>query len=137
MARTIVTVAVRTLLSRLPEIRLAVPASDLRWNLSGLVWVPLSLPVTFTPQGPRATKGEGDPSSPPEGPRSHSPSGRALLSSPSSCPGKLLRGSRPPVTFFLAGSTHGNGPFARAVIARGENPRACMNRRDGGKSPTP
>src|SRR5699024_3148762 len=92
MARTIVTVAVRTLLSRLPEIRLAVPASDLRWNLSGLVWVPLGLPVTFTPQAPRATEGEEDPSSPPEGPRPEIPSGRSLLASRSSCSGELLRG---------------------------------------------
>lgn len=93
MARTIVTVAVRTLLSRLPEIRLAVPVSDLRWNLSGLVWVPLGLPVTFTPQDPRATEGEEDPSSPPDGLRPEKPSGRSLLSSLSSLSGKLLRGS--------------------------------------------
>lgn len=96
MARTIVTVAVRTLLSRLPELRLAVPASDLRWNLSGLVWVPISLPVKFAPQSPMspATEAEGEGELSPSSPEvSHPERSRPLLSSLSSFLGKLLRGS--------------------------------------------
>lgn len=98
MALTIVTVAVRILLSRLPELRLAVSPADLRWRLTGLVWAPVALPVKFAPQSPlsRATEAEGGQgvSTGPGGtPRSErSTSRKSMSSSLSSFLRKLLRG---------------------------------------------
>ncbi len=98
-AVTITTAAVRTVLHRLPSLRLAVPPEELRWNLTGLSWVPVSLPTVFEPQAPlsHATV-EGTHWSPSESPRETSApkrptSGRSPLSSLSSFLGKLLRGS--------------------------------------------
>lgn len=98
-AVTITTAAVRAVLSRLSDLRLAVPQEELRWNLTGLSWVPVALPTSFTPQNPlpRATV-EGNHWSPSASPRETSEpnrptSGRSPLSSLSSFLGKLLRGS--------------------------------------------
>lgn len=99
MALTIVTVAVRTLLSRLPELRLAVAPTDLRWRLASLAWAPVALPVKFTPQSPlaRGAEEEGRQGTSPS-PRDtsgaeRSTSKRSMSSSLSSFLGKLLRGS--------------------------------------------
>ncbi|GAA0993396.1 cytochrome P450 [Nocardiopsis tropica] len=98
-ATSIAIIATRTLLTRLPGLRAAVPAEDLRWRLTGLAWTPVELPVLFTPQQPPAPAPvEGTPWSP-----SHSPpetsahkrptSGRSALSSLSGFLERLLRGS--------------------------------------------
>ena len=72
-ATTMVAIAVRTLLTRLPGLTLAVPPEELRYQLSALTWFPLHLPVRFTPQSPL--------SSPPEEGKSWTPSDSPLETS--------------------------------------------------------
>lgn len=96
-ATTIAIIATRTLINRLPGLRPAVPASDLRWHLTGLSWIPVHLPVLFAAQ-PRLTPVEGTPWSPSDSPpetseRKRSTSGTSPLSSLSSFLVRLLRGS--------------------------------------------
>ncbi|MEU7047539.1 hypothetical protein AB0A67_03780 [Streptomyces eurythermus] len=47
LARLEATIALRTLLTRIPELELAVPADSLRWIGSGIVRGVLSLPVRY------------------------------------------------------------------------------------------
>jgi cytochrome P450 len=51
-ATTVVAVAVRVLLTRLPGLRLAVPPDQLRWRLPALSWSPVRLPVESAPRAP-------------------------------------------------------------------------------------
>ncbi len=98
-ATTITMVALRTLLDRLPGLRVEVPPEDLRWQLSALSWIPVTLPVRFTPQiPPPPTPVEGTPwnasdSRPETSARRAPTSGRSPLSSLSSFLVRLTRGS--------------------------------------------
>ncbi|MFD3687140.1 cytochrome P450 [Nocardiopsis sp. NPDC058631] len=98
-ATAIATIATRTLLTRLPGLRLAVPTEDLRWHLTGLSWIPVELPVLFSPQPPMTrTPVEGTPWSPSQSPpetsaRKQPTSGNSPLSSLSNFLVRLLRGS--------------------------------------------
>ncbi|MFJ9556268.1 cytochrome P450 [Nocardiopsis sp. NPDC101807] len=98
-AASIAIIATRTLLTRLPGLRAAVPAEDLRWRLAGPSWTPVELPVLFTPQQPSAPAPvEGDPGGPSHPPPETSAherpaSGGSPLSSLSSFLERLRRGS--------------------------------------------
>ncbi len=98
-ATTITTIALRTLLTRLPGLRVAVPREDLRWQITALSCIPLQLPVQFTPQSPLPpTDVEGPSWSPSDSPRETSgpkppTSARSGLSSLSNFLVRLLRGS--------------------------------------------
>lgn len=59
-AVTIAIIAVRVLLTRLPGVRQAVAPEELRWQMSTLSWLPVRLPIEFSPQAP-------PPSDPDEG----------------------------------------------------------------------
>lgn len=64
-ATTIAIVSVRVLLTRLPGLSLAIPPEGLRWQLSALSWIPVKLPVHFSPQAPLSPAPvEGTPWSP-------------------------------------------------------------------------
>lgn len=60
LASQIVNLGVEILLDRLPDVRLAVPADELRWNESTWLRSLESLPVTFTPVSPAAPPGGAD-----------------------------------------------------------------------------
>lgn len=90
-ATTVVGVAVRVLLTRLPGLRLAVPPDQLRWRLSALSWSPVRLPVEFPPQEP-PPRGPGAAALPADapGPGHRAPGGRSSLPN---LLARLLRGS--------------------------------------------
>ncbi|GAB3720034.1 cytochrome P450 [Nocardiopsis nanhaiensis] len=98
-ATTITIIALRTLLDRLPGLRLAVPPENLRWHLSALSWIPVELPVQFDPQPPpNPTPVEGTTwtasDSPPEtSAHKQTTSGTSPLSSLSNFLVRLMRGS--------------------------------------------
>lgn len=98
-ATTITIIALRTLLDRLPGLRVAVPPEDLRWHLSALSWIPVTLPVQFSPQSPPTPAPvEGTPwtasDSHPETSAHRAPtSGKSPLSSLSNFLVRLMRGS--------------------------------------------
>ncbi|MFV2195135.1 cytochrome P450 [Nocardiopsis sp. LOL_012] len=83
-------VALRTLLDRLPELRLAVPPEQLRWVIKNMACTPVSLPVRFTPQAPLAPlAGQEAEAAPPESGRAGDGRGSVLLKRLS--PGILAR----------------------------------------------
>jgi cytochrome P450 len=98
-ATTMATVATRVLLTRLPGLRLAVRPEELRWQLSSLYWIPVQLPIRFTPQSPLSSPPEeGESWTPSDSPPETSeprPSTSAAwgLSSLSNFLVRLLRGS--------------------------------------------
>lgn len=97
-AITMTMIALRTLFDRLSGLRQAVPSEELRWQLSALSWVPVRLPVGFSPQPPLTPRVEGTPwnesDSPPETSEPNRPtSGKSPLSSLSSFLVRLMRGS--------------------------------------------
>jgi len=98
-ATSIAIIATRTLLARLPGLRLAVPPEELRWHLTGLSWIPVELPVLFSPQSPLLPMPvEGTPWRPSDSPletseRKQPTSGTSPLSSLSNFLVRLLRGS--------------------------------------------
>jgi cytochrome P450 len=53
LSEVMVRAAVEVLLDRLPDLELAVPVSDLRWQESIVMHGPARLPVAFAPAGPR------------------------------------------------------------------------------------
>ena len=97
-AITMTMIALRTLFDRLPGLRQAVPSEELRWQLSALSWVPVRLPVGFSPQPPLTPRVEGTPwnesDSHPETSEPNRPtSGKSPLSSLSNFLVRLMRGS--------------------------------------------
>lgn len=65
-ATAIAVIAIRTLLSRLPDLRLAVPAQELEWRVSPFSRALTRLPVQFTPQSPPEEKTVWKPSDSPQ-----------------------------------------------------------------------
>lgn len=47
LARMVLQVSIGTLLTRFPDLRLAVPAEEVRWNTVSIWRYPLALPVTW------------------------------------------------------------------------------------------
>ncbi|WP_017578942.1 cytochrome P450 family protein [Nocardiopsis valliformis] len=100
-ATTIAAIALRTLFSRLPDLRGAVPNDRMRWRLTTLFWVPVDLPVYFTPTPPPnrpLAAAEGTPCPPSDSSRETSTPKR---------PGSGNRG-RSSLSSFLARWTRGS-----------------------------
>ena len=99
-AVTMTIIALRTLFDRLPGLRQMIPSEELRWQLSAMSWIPVQLPIQFTPQPPVTPRApvEGtswnESDSPPETSEPKRPtSGKSPLSSLSSFLVRLMRGS--------------------------------------------